>query len=92
MGLLLALMVFGLLIIILVKIFTDNYRKFKMVCRNCGRSSKVKRKFRGSQDLEDLLYLRSIMLGAIYSSWRERKKIYKCPHCGSTDMILADSS
>lgn len=91
MDLLLALIVFGLLIFILVKIFTDNYRKFKMVCKKCGRSSEVKRKLRGNQDLEDLFYLRGIMLGMIYSSWREGKKIYKCPHCGSTDMISADS-
>lgn len=91
MDIIFAFIVLGLLVFIVAKIIYDNCRKFLMVCKNCGFSSKVKKRLRGNPDIEILLYLCGIIPGIIYTSWRYGKKICQCPHCGSMDMIPADS-
>lgn len=66
-----------------------------MFCTKCYAHGPLRkeRSLRGSWATELLLWCFFLLPGIIYTSWRASgPKEYRCPKCGSTEMIPLDSN
>ena len=61
-------------------------------CIDCGRVAPPERRTKGSFLLEFALWLLFFVPGLMYANWRVSKSYRACPSCGSTSVVLPDSS
>ena len=64
-----------------------------MVCANCSTAEAARRRTKGSDGVEVLMWLFFLLPGLVYSVWRRSGKTewFECHACGSTDLIPLDS-
>ena len=64
-----------------------------MVCANCSTTGAARRRRKGSDGVEVLMWLFFLLPGIVYSTWRRSGKTqwFECHACGSTDLIPLDS-
>ena len=65
--------------------------KSKIVCKNCGYTSKSRNYTKGSILAELVLWLLFLLPGLVYSIWRLTTKYSGCPKCKSDNIIPVDT-
>jgi predicted RNA-binding Zn-ribbon protein involved in translation (DUF1610 family) len=61
-------------------------------CTACGHVAAPERRMKGSFLLEFVLWLLFFVPGRIYANWRVSTSYRACPACGSTGVVLPESS
>lgn len=84
-------LVFGVLVVRMLRRLIAPARGRAMVCTTCGHHGPTRQHTRGSLFIELMLWMLFLVPGLIYSVWRLTTRAPVCGLCGSPTVVPADS-